>query len=97
VVLIKDDPIFSNNSLLSQYSVEIQVMVTLNRLGCDGNGASIGALGRIFGISTGTVINFTNRVFRVLYNLRDQIIFRPNEGILSYLFLLFNLLCLVFS
>ena len=97
VVLIKDDPIFSNNSLLSQYSVEIQVMVTLNRLGCDGNGASIGALGRIFGISTGTVINFTNRVFRALYNLRDQIIFWPNEGIFSYLFLLFNLLCLVSS
>ena len=97
VVLIKDDPNFSNNSLLSQHSVEIQVMVTLNRLGCDENGASIGALGRIFGILTGTVINFTNRVFWALYNLRDQIIFWSNEGILSYLFLLFNLLCLVFS
>ena len=48
VDLIKDDPIFPNNSLLSQYSVEIQVIVTLNHLGCDGNGASIGALGRIY-------------------------------------------------
>jgi len=90
VDLIKDDPIFSNNSLLSQYSVEIQVMVTLNRFGCDGNGASIGALGYILGIFTGTVINFTNRVFRALYNLRDQIIFWPNEGIFSYLFILFD-------
>ena len=88
--LIKDDPIFSNNSFLNQYSVKIQVMVTLNCLGCDGNGASIGALGCILGIFTGSVINFTNRVFRALYNPRDQIIFWPNEGILSYLFILFN-------
>ncbi len=81
VDFIKDDPIFSNNSLLSQYFVEIhQVMVSLNRLGCDGNKASIGALGRIFGNSTGTVINFTNRIFWGLKNLRDQIIFSPNEG-----------------
>ena len=80
VELIKDDPVFSNNSLITQYPVEIQVMVTLNRLGCDGNGASIGALGRMFGISTGTVHNFTNRVFRALYNLRDQIISWPNAG-----------------
>ena len=68
-------------------------MVILNRLGCDGNGASIGALGRIFGISTGTVINFTHRVFRALYHTTfeiDQIIFWPNEGIFSYLFILFN-------
>lgn len=27
--LIKDDPVFHNNSLFSQYSVEIQLMVTL--------------------------------------------------------------------
>ena len=65
-------------------------MVTLNRFGCDGNGASIGALGCILGIFTGTVINFTNRVFWALYNLRDQIIFWPNEGIFLYLFILFN-------
>ena len=94
VNLIKDDPIFPNNSLLSQYSVEIQVIVTLNHLGCDGNGASIGALGvYIVGISTGTVIiNLTNnRVFWALYNLRDQIIFWPYEGIFSYLFILFHL------
>ena len=80
VEYIKDDPVFSNNALVSQYSVEIQVMVVLNRLGCDGNGASVGALGRMFGISTGSVHNFTNRVFRALYNLRDQIIFWPNAG-----------------
>jgi uncharacterized protein GlcG (DUF336 family) len=94
---IKDDPIFSNNSLLSQYSVEIQVMVTLNRLGCDGNGASVGALGRMFGISYGTVHNFTNRVFRALYNRRDQIIFWPNEGIFSYLLMLCSFICLLFT
>ena len=82
VDFIKDDPIFTNRSLFSQYSVEIQLMVTLNRLGCDGNGASVGALGRMFGISYGTTVhNFTNRVFRALYNRRDQIIFWPNEGI----------------
>ena len=78
--LIKDDPIFSNNSLLSQYSVEIQVMVTLNRFGCDGNGASIGALGCILGIFTGTVINFTNRVFRALYNLRTCSYYLTNHA-----------------
>jgi hypothetical protein len=53
-------------------------MVTLNRLGCDGNGASVGALGRMFGISYGTAHNFTHRVFRALYNRRYQIIFWPN-------------------
>ena len=97
VDLIKDDPILTNRSLFSQYSVEIQLMVTLNRLGCDGNGASVGALGRMFGISYGTVHNFTNRVFRALYNRRDQIIFWPNEGIFSYLLMLCSFICLLFT
>ena len=80
------------------FLVEIQGMVVLNRLGCDRNGASVGALGRMFGISTGSVHNFTNRVFRALYNLRDQIIFWPNAGSFSYLLsIVLYLLCLVFT
>ena len=78
--LIKNDPIFHNRSPCSQYSVEIQLMVTLNRLGCDGNGASLGALSRMFGISHGAVNNFCNRVFRALYNRRDEIIYWPNQS-----------------
>ena len=52
----------------------------------------------VFGISTGSVHNFTNRVFRALYNLRDQIIFWPNAGSFSYLLsIVLYLLCLVFT
>ena len=42
VDFIKDDQVFRNNALFPQMRVEIQLVIVLNRLGCDGGGASVG-------------------------------------------------------
>jgi hypothetical protein len=64
--LIKDDAIFSNNSRNPQKPVRLQLVVTLERLGCFGNGASVGRVARANGIGNGTVTLYTRRVIDAL-------------------------------
>ena len=61
--MIKDHDIFQNQSRNKQQPAWIQLMVTLNRLGCDGNGAAIGRTARTCGVSYGSVCKYTRRVF----------------------------------
>ena len=55
VELIKDHPIFENNSRHQQSPVWLQLLVVLNRLGCDGNGASIQRMAMLNGTSYGNL------------------------------------------
>ena len=67
VELIKGDPIFANSSLHKQAPVWIQLMVTIQVLGLDGTGASVGRTARTSGFGHGTVVKFKKRVFSVNY------------------------------
>ena len=58
---ISNHPVFTNNSRNGQHSVAVQLAIALERLGCDGNGASVKRIAIHFGISPGSVNNFTWR------------------------------------
>jgi hypothetical protein len=74
--LIHDHPIFQNNSNAEQTPVDIQLVVTLYRLGRYGNAASITDVARVAGIGVGTVELFTNRCFEAIESLHDTFV-RP--------------------
>lgn len=76
---IQNHPIFHNRSTCSQNDVWLQLMVALNRFGTYGNGASIGAVGRLFGISAGTVVLYTNRVCQALVDILPEWISWPDD------------------
>src|ERR1700678_4525523 len=69
--LIKDHPIFSNNSNNPQAPVDVQLAVTLYRMGRFGNGASLEDIARIAGCSEGAVEKFTDRCFEAIESLHD--------------------------
>lgn len=77
-VLIKDDPVFKNCSRNKQCPVWIQLMVVLQRLGCDGNGAATGRIARMSGFSNGSVSKFTERVLHALLKHRQNFIKWPD-------------------
>ena len=58
--LVSSNPVFPNNSNQPQQPVVDQMMMTLRRLGCFGNRASVGMLATFFGIGEGTVEAYTN-------------------------------------
>eukprot|EP01038_Epipyxis_sp_PR26KG_P018327 gene18327-25804_t len=77
--LIEDHEVFKNNSRNPQTKTWIQLMVTLNRLGCDGNGAAINRFAVTCGCSYGSVVKFTDRVLKAILSLHDRYVFWPNE------------------
>jgi hypothetical protein len=77
--MIESHEVFKNESRNAQTKVWIQLMVVLNRLGCDGNGASVGRFAVICGVSYGSVIKYTERVFKAIISLQNQFVFWPNE------------------
>ncbi len=58
--------------------MEMQLLIVLNRLGCDGNCASIDRSGLFFGRSVGTVEKFTDRVFEAIFSLEKDYVFWPD-------------------
>jgi hypothetical protein len=77
---IKNHRVFNNNSKMKQASVEMQLLIVLNRLGCDGNGASIDRTGLFFGRSVGTVEKFTDRIFEAILSLEKDYVFWPDAA-----------------
>lgn len=75
---LEQHAVFQNNSKHSQKHVWIQVMLTLSRLGCEGNGTSIGATAIHWGKSYGSVVNFTDRTLQAILSLRDAEIKWPS-------------------
>jgi hypothetical protein len=69
--LIEHHPVFQNNSNNTQTPVELQLAVTLYRMGCYGNGASIQDIARVAGCSEGSVENYTNRCFDAIEELQE--------------------------
>lgn len=53
-------------------------MVALERLGCDGNGASVGRIARSAGIGNGTVSLYCARVQEAILSLENDYIRWPN-------------------
>ncbi|KAJ3546405.1 hypothetical protein NMY22_g2072 [Coprinellus aureogranulatus] len=73
---IKEHPIFGNNSNVPQTAVDIQLAVTLFRMGRYGNAASVSDIARNCGISVGSVELFTERCFTAIEALHGQFV-RP--------------------
>ena len=76
---IEDHPVFHNESLREQEKIWIQLSVALNRLGCYGNGASIGRIAFFSGYSYGSVCNFTDRVLTAINALTNQYVYWPDQ------------------
>lgn len=74
--LIEDHPVFTNGSNNAQASVEVQLAVTLYRMGRYGNGASIQDIARVAGCSEGSVENYTDRCFEAIEALHDLFVRR---------------------
>jgi len=75
---IEDHGVFRNESVAPQELVWVQLAVALNRLGCYGNGNSIGRVARFSGISNGSVWNYTRRVITAILSLTDDYIYWPD-------------------
>jgi hypothetical protein len=78
-LLIHEHPVFHTEHRKPQTAVWIQLMVVLQRLGCNGNANSLGARSRYAGVGSGTVAKFTDRVFTAILAMKDQVIYWPNE------------------
>lgn len=61
ISIIINHPVFQNNSRNPQQQCWVQALVALEKLGSEGNGASVGRIARSAGIGTGTVSLYTKR------------------------------------
>jgi hypothetical protein len=77
VEMIEDHPVFDRSSRHKQSPVWLQLVVVLNRLGCDGNGTSIQRTAILNGISYGSVKKFTERVFTAIRSLEAKYVYWP--------------------
>lgn len=82
--LIKDDPIFYNNSNIPQTLVHAQLHYALYKFGSDGNASSWTSGARKWGISEGHMYDCTLRVIEALCNLKDQLIIWPTQDKRKY-------------
>ncbi|MBW0532706.1 hypothetical protein O181_072421 [Austropuccinia psidii MF-1] len=74
---IQDDKTFRNSSQNKQCNPAIQLAVTLSRRGSQGNGAALGKIGMLFGISHGAIVLYTQRVIQILMKLKRKVIVWP--------------------
>lgn len=79
IQLIKDHPIFQNNSNNPQSPVDYQLAVTLYRMGHFGNAASLEDIARLAGCSEGSVELFTDRCFTAIEGLHNQFVRKLTE------------------
>jgi len=71
--------VFSNQSYHKQIDVKIQIAVALERLGCDGNGVSVGRIAVQMGLGYGTVHLYTSRVIKALMSIQKDFIHWPTD------------------
>lgn len=77
--LVRNHPVFWNNSHRIQADPAHQLYLALFRLGCSRNAASIGKVARKFGVCEGAVQNFTNCVTMALLSLENTHVCWPSE------------------
>ncbi|EFP88489.1 uncharacterized protein PGTG_14067 [Puccinia graminis f. sp. tritici CRL 75-36-700-3] len=75
---IRNNTVSQSNSHNPQHPIKEQLMVALERLGCFGNGASVGMLARFFGVGEGTFELCTNRFIMAILRIKTQIIQWPS-------------------
>lgn len=61
--------VFHTEAIHKQTPIYLQLFLVLSRLGCDGNGASIGRNAQLGGVSFGSIKNFTKRVFKAVIDV----------------------------
>ena len=76
--MVSSNPVFHNQSRNPQSAVEEKMMITLKRLGCFGNGASVGMLANFFCVAEGTVELYTNLCLMAIIALQEQLINWPD-------------------
>ncbi|KAG2190681.1 hypothetical protein INT47_012463 [Mucor saturninus] len=82
--LIEDHAVFNNYSFIPQRDVHVQLAVTLRRLSHDGTGNSIEQIATLFGISKGSVTDYTNRCFKAITdNLQHLMSWHNKKGFYS--------------
>ncbi|XP_050322655.1 uncharacterized protein LOC126754590 [Bactrocera neohumeralis] len=80
VDLIKNDEEFNKAHSCKQFSVELQLAITLFRLGSSGESAAFRKIATIFGVGDGETISLiTKRIFRVFLRHQSKYIYWPNE------------------
>ncbi|MBW0583714.1 hypothetical protein O181_123429 [Austropuccinia psidii MF-1] len=77
VAQIQDDKNFQKSSQNKQHNPAIQLAVALSRPGSNGNGATLGKIGMLFGISHGAIVLYTQRVIQILIKLKFKVILWP--------------------
>jgi hypothetical protein len=80
LTLIKDHPVFANNSPNPQVPVIYQLAIALYRLGHDGNATSVEQVAQWAGCSAGLVVISTRRVMVAVLSLHDRAVRWPTEG-----------------
>jgi len=78
LLLASARPVFSRRRGGAQVKLELQLAITLSRLGHYGNACSVDAVADLFGVSVGAVIKSTRRVVKVLADAAPQHIQWPN-------------------
>ncbi|MBW0582103.1 hypothetical protein O181_121818 [Austropuccinia psidii MF-1] len=77
VAQIQDYKTFKNSSQNKEFNPAIQLAVALSSLGSNGNGATLGKIGMLFGISHGSIVLYTQRVIHILMKLKRKVILWP--------------------
>jgi hypothetical protein len=81
VEVLSQNPVFYNNSSNEQTPIELQIAVTLYRLGHNGNAVSLTKTGIACGLGHGTVHLITQRVIQAIYatSFRKVVMRPPTE------------------
>lgn len=78
--LIKDDPVFYNNSNIPQTLIYAQLHYASYKFGSDGNACSLASGASKWSISKGHMYDYTLQVIEALYKLKDQLSIWPNQN-----------------
>jgi hypothetical protein len=73
------NPIFHSGSFRPQLPVPHQLALTLERLGSNGNGASVGRFSRNLSVGRGTVVKASRRVIRAINDLSKKYLVWPDS------------------
>jgi hypothetical protein len=57
-----------------------QLFIALKRFGCNGNGVSVGITSRAGGFSVGSIVKYTSRVIKALYDIGHSLIEWPDAN-----------------
>ena len=78
--LIKENPIFHNQSQNFQRDPSVQLAVALCRLGSNGNGAASRRLQNLFSVGYGTISLYTQRVITAILSLGKDLLKWPTSA-----------------